>query len=518
MKITNDYDWKQDIPAFREKTAAFYAGELSKDAYKGFSGLYGSYAQKGGKASMLRLRMTGGCVTKEKLKFVADMIRKYEVKKAHFTTCQTIQLHDLEGSVAADIMEQALDVGIVTMGGGGDFPRNVTCSPLSGVEKDEYFDVLPWAKAAGEYLMGFIRAEKMPRKLKVAFSNSPSNLPHATYRDLGFAARPDGNFDVYSAGGLGNNPRFGVLVAEAVKPEDICYYIKAMWLTFRAYGNYENRGKARSRYIQESIGGAENYRKAFQEKLEEVYASGEDLKIAPEFETITKTGDGSTAEGERVLQQKQTGLYTVSWHPVGGQPDLSVLCALSDALCNMNGAEMRLAPDETAYVINLTGEEAKQILAITENNTAKTDFEASVSCIGAAVCQVGVRDSQSLLQACVKAVQEADLPKNALPKIHISGCPSSCGTHQTGAMGFRGAAKKVNGKVESAFMLFLNGCDLQGQEKMGEELGTIQESQIPEFLVILGKTVAAAGISFAEWNAAYPQGVKEIAAPFIAAE
>lgn len=194
MEIRNDQDWKQDLPAFREKTAAFYAGELSKDAYKGFSGLYGSYAQKGGKASMLRLRMTGGCVTKEKLKFIADTIRKYNLKKAHFTTCQTIQLHDLDGSIVADIMEQAMDMGIITMGGGGDFPRNVTCSPLSGVEKDEYFDVLPWAKAAGEYLMGFIRAEKMPRKLKVAFSSSPSNLSHATYRDLGFAARPDGLF------------------------------------------------------------------------------------------------------------------------------------------------------------------------------------------------------------------------------------------------------------------------------------------------------------------------------------
>ena len=74
MEIRNDQDWKQDIPAFRAKTAAFYAGELSKDAYKGFSGLYGSYAQKGGKASMLRLRMTGGCVTKEKLKSLKNMI------------------------------------------------------------------------------------------------------------------------------------------------------------------------------------------------------------------------------------------------------------------------------------------------------------------------------------------------------------------------------------------------------------------------------------------------------------
>ena len=223
MEIRNDHNWKEDIPAFREKTAAFYAGELSKDAYKGFSGLYGSYAQKGGKASMLRLRMTGGCVTKEKLKFIADTIRTYNLKKAHFTTCQTIQLHDLQQEELCRIMEDALDVGIVTMGGGGDFPRNVMCSPLSGVEADEYFDVRPWAEAAGEYLMTFINAEKMPRKLKVCFSNSPKNIPHATYRDLGFVATKEGKFDVYSAGGLGNHARFGVKVAEAVEPEMILY-------------------------------------------------------------------------------------------------------------------------------------------------------------------------------------------------------------------------------------------------------------------------------------------------------
>ena len=199
---------------------------------------------------MLRLRMTAGRVTKEKLRFVADSIRGYKVSKAHFTTCQTIQFHDLGPEAVCGIMEQALDAGIVTMGGGGDYPRNVMCSPLSGVEQDEYFDVLPWAEAAGAYLMNFIKAKKMPRKLKVGFSNSPKNLTHATYRDLGFVAREDGKFDVYSAGGLGNNPRFGVKVAEAVLPEDICYYIKAMWLTFTAYGDYENRGRARTRYMQ----------------------------------------------------------------------------------------------------------------------------------------------------------------------------------------------------------------------------------------------------------------------------
>ena len=58
-------------------------------------------------------------------------------------------------------------------------------------------------------------------------------------------------------------------VAENVEPSQILYYVQAMVNTFLAYGNYENRGKARTRYMQEKLG-SEGYVKAFLEKLEEV--------------------------------------------------------------------------------------------------------------------------------------------------------------------------------------------------------------------------------------------------------
>ncbi len=74
------------------------------------------------------------------------------------------------------------------------------------------------------------------------------------------------------------------------------------------------------------------------------------------------------------------------------------LCALADTIRDMDEVEMRLAPDETAYIINLTGTEAEKVLAVTMD-TAETLFETSVSCIGASICQVGVRDSQALLAA-----------------------------------------------------------------------------------------------------------------------
>lgn len=514
MKKIDPQTWKEDLGEFREKTDQFYGGEMDKGAYKGFSGGYGSYAQRGGKASMLRLRMPGGRLTKEKLAFVADSIEKHQVDKVHLTTCQTIQLHNLQPEALYDIMERALDYGIVTRGGGGDFPRNAMVSPLSGVERGEYFDVMPYAEAAGEYLMSFIKAEKMPRKLKVGFSNGPANAPHATFRDLGFAARADGTFDVYSAGGLGNNPKFGLLVAEAVEPSKILYYICAMRDTFLAYGNYENRGKARTRYMQDTLG-AEGYVKAYREKLQAVFDSGEDLDLSLTMPVVTKTGDGTAAEGRRVIPQKQEGLYAVEYHPIGGCPAPGKFRELYEVIKDMEAAELRIAPDETLYVINLTGKEAEQVQKATEDG-AQTLFETSVSCIGASICQVGVQDSQKLLGKCLVAVREAGIADGALPVIHISGCPSSCGTHQTGEIGFHGGVKMIDKKPYPAFTLHVNGCDIQGQERMGESVGVMLAEKIPAFLVELGKKVAASGLSYSEWKKEHLEEVKELAEGYLA--
>ena len=507
-------EWKKEIPEFKEKTLQFYNGEMKKADYKGFSGKFGSYAQKDGKSSMLRLRMAGGRLTKTKLKFIAEKIEKHQVNKAHLTTCQTVQLHNLQPEAIFDIMEDALDVGIVTMGGGGDFPRNTMVSPLSGVEKGEYFDVLPYAEATADYLLGFINAEKMPRKLKVCFSSSPSNVPHATFRDLGFVARPDGKFDVYSAGGLGNNPRFGLKVAEAIDPEKVLYYVCAMRNTFISYGNYEQRGKARTRYMQETLG-EEGYIKAYQEKLEEVFAEGENLDISATATEVSKTGDGSTVSGNHIVEQKQDGLYAVEYHPIGGCPKPEMLTAIRDAIQDMDQVELRLAPDETVYIVNCTGKEAEQIRSLIEPDNASNLFESSVACIGSSICQVGVRDSQRLMHTLAAASKEWNFADGVLPRIHISGCPSSCGTHQIGRIGFRGGMRKVDGKPVSALVLFVNGSELEDGARFGEQIGTILEEEIPSFLKDLGEEISASGSDFETWYEAHPDRLKEIAAPYL---
>ena len=529
-------EFKEDLKDFREMTEKFYAKEVSVKDYKGFSGGFGSYAQRGGEASMLRLRMPGGRITKEKLKFLVDAITAYDVRRVHLTTCQTVQFHDLGMKAVCDIMEQAMEVGIVTRGGGGDFPRNVTVSPLSGVEQGEYFDVLPYAERVGDYLMGMIKTVKLPRKLKVGFSNSPANVAHATFRDLGFTAKENGRFDVYSAGGLGNNYKMGVKVAEDVKPEEVLYYVEAMVRTFTTYGNYESRAKSRTRYMQETLG-VEGYKKAYQEKLIEVKAEFKDSLLIKES-SVSSEREGNTEESvvsikeqesplknvtaypqaesasERVITQKQAGLYAVAYHPIGGMVPAQKFEEIYEVIKNAVKAEVRVAPDETLYIINLNAQQAEKIHKITADG-AKNLFETSVSCIGSTVCQIGLRDSQSLLASIVEAVEPYHFADGVLPRIHISGCPSSCGTHQIGKLGFRGASKSVNGKAEPAFAFYVNGQDTQGEERFGEEWGVMLATDIPKFFVKLGTVISEEKVSYEQWYKKNMDTLKNIAEPYL---
>lgn len=500
-------EFREDLKEFHEMTKKFYQKEINVAQYKGFSGGFGSYAQRGGTASMLRLRFAGGEITKEQLLFIAESIEKYSISLAHLTTCQSVQLHNLSEAQVCALIEEAFDHGIISRGGGGDFPRNVMCSPLSGVQKEEYFDVLPYAKEAADYLLGFIKKVKLPRKLKVCFSNCKENVTHATFRDLGFVARENGRFDVYSAGGLGRNPRMGALVASDVEPSKILYYIKAMIDTFVAHGNYENRAAARTRFMQETLG-TEGYIKAYQEKLAQVLAV-EDLDIQISVSEITKQGDGTTIRHPRAIAQKQEGLYTVSYHPIGGNPKPEFFRSLYDTILPMEDVTLRVSPDEGLYIINLTASEAEKILALTDDS-AQTLFETSVACIGASICQVGARDSQSLLNACVERVRKENFADGVLPKIHISGCPSSCSAHQIAPLGFRGGVKQTPDGPKPAFAVFESGCELQGKEAFGEDLCVMLESEIPEFLADLGKEITSRNTTYDQFAAEHRDVFMEI--------
>lgn len=491
--------FRGEIEDFKGTIASFDKGEIDRKAYKGVSGGLGSYAQRDPSKHMLRLRLPGGRLTLERLKFLADTVEREKVGRMKLTTCGTVQLHDLPADQVPAIMEGAIACGIYTKGGGGDNPRNVMASPLSGVEPGEAFDVIPYAEAVTKYLLSICRGIKMPRKLKIAFCNGVDDCVHSAFRDMGFLAQPDGTFALRIAGGLGAaRPSMGVLVEEHVDPKDVLYYVRAMVDTFCAHGNYENRARARTRYMQDTLG-PEGLKEEFLKNVAARKAEGGlDLTgLEAPVHHVCLDG-GEKLPSRRAIPQKQPGMFAVKYHPIGGLLPVEKPGELY-ALLKDTGAEIRVAPHETLYIINLDSDQAEKVLAATEDG-ARSKFECSVACIGAATCQQGVRDSQAVLRTLVEAVRAAGIPNRALPKICISGCPSSCAAHQAGAMGFQGGVKLVDKKPEPAFKMSLSGTDQLGQARFGREVGAVLEKDLPALLVELGQAVAAAGQTWEQWS------------------
>ena len=484
----------KETELFEEKIRAFEAGEIDRKTFKGISGRFGCYAQRE-KGYMLRLRFPGGRISKEHLTFLGEKTREYPLRLMKITTCQTIQVHNLSASQTVSLMREALCQGIITIGGGGDNPRNVMASPLSGADRREAFDVLPYAEAVSDYLLDRMTELHLPRKLKVAFSNTEENLTHANMRDLGFIANADGTFSVYCAGGLGPNPKMGVLVEDHGRPEDVSLYVSAMLRLFTRYGDYKVRAKSRSRYLQDTLG-EEGVKKEYLRCLAEVKKEEMPRPVYCS-RPICKTGD-SEIEGSRIFPQKQPGLYGVSYHPIGGcltQKNIMVLC---EVLKNIPDAEVRLSPDGTMYLLHLTAKEVPRILEATEGG-GENLFETSTSCIGVPICQQGLGCSQWLLARCIERIQKENFSDGVLPRIHISGCPSGCGAHQAASLGFMGCRKKVQKETVPAFRVFINGQAQEPGSRIGREAGCLAEEVIPEFLAELGKTIQKSHKSFEEW-------------------
>jgi sulfite reductase beta subunit-like hemoprotein len=489
-----------EIPAFRAKGHQFLNKEMSKMDFKHASGGMGVYAHRDGQNFMIRLRVASGILNLEQLKLVQYFAKKYNLDKIHLTTRQAIQLHGLTIDEVCDIMEEGIHKDMYTRGGGGNFPRNVAISPLSGVDPEEAFDVTPYATKVNEHFMSKITTYKLPRKLKVSFSSSPKDASNATINDLGFlAVKKDGKeyFKVYLAGGMGKNPIKAAEYDELIEPKDVLYHVEAMTNLFMAEGDYENKNKARIRYILMRMG-EEAFLECYKKHLKEVKEKCNfDLNVTQKV--YNKEGKSIDIEDNRLFKQKQDGLYSVYVHPVGGQLKVSDLDNIIDTIKDIDDVEIRIAMSESFYIRNLNGEEAKKVLDITKDITGRYKIQQSTACIGVPICQMGIAESQDALHEILAYLDEKNYTSDSLPRIHISGCNNSCGTHQVAPIGFAGKKKRVNDKTEDAFELHIGGCAGEGKTKLGKIYGDILRKDAPSLLYDISISIDNSNLEFYEY-------------------
>lgn len=476
----------EQIEILKKQGEQFLNNEMPMHDFKKASGRFGIYAERGGKSFMNRIKAPSGIFDKSKLDFIENLIKKYNITSIHATTRQAIQFHNLSLDNVVEIFKQCLENDIYNYGSGGNFPRNVTSSPLSGIEKDEAFDVTPYANYATDYFLKRMDTYVLPRKIKVNFSNSDSNLSVVTLTDLGFLAVKKDNqkyFKVFVAGGLGKSPQVALELPYLIKPTEILYYIDALVELFKENGNYENRNKARIRYILQEKGNEEFL------KLYESYIQKSKLKDLAVEEVdeidIPEANNGDLEENNNIIQQKQKGRYTIKIKPIGGiiksEDFINILNFIKNA-DSYQYINIIASMEESFYITNLDAKEAIKLLEICKHFNQTTKISQSISCIGVPVCQIGLAESQTLLNSILSHFKEKNLNKDLLPKIHISGCGNSCSRHQSAMIGFFGKRKMIDGKISDAYELSIDGSFEKNNTRLGKSICDIDAKKIPLFL------------------------------------
>ena len=489
-----------EIEGFRALGHKFLDGELSVPEFKHASGGMGVYAERNKKSFMIRLRTSSGITDINQMKWLCNMAERHGLEKIHLTTREAIQYHNLSIDGVCEIMREALEHDVYSRGAGGNYPRNVAMSPLAGVDKFEAFDVTPYALAVNKHFIKQINTYKLPRKIKVSFSSSNMDSGHCNITDLGFLAVVKDNkkyFKVYLGGGLGRNSKIGIEYDELVDPSEVLDYVDAMISLFIKEGDYENKNKARIRYILERMG-KDDFIKCYKEHLK-IIKEKENLKLEVLSKEYNKKGKEIDVDHQRLYEQKQKGLYSVYFHPIGGQIYLKDLNMILEALDKIDDAQIRLTMTEGMYLRNLNGEEAKKMLELTQDLGGETHLEQSVSCIGVPICQIGIVESQKTLNSIIDYFKEKGYKKDVLPRVHISGCGNSCGIHEAALIGFTGTRKKVDGNLEDAFELHINGSFEDRKARLGKVYGCILAKEVPEFLYELALLLEKRNINFHDY-------------------
>jgi sulfite reductase (ferredoxin) len=500
------YKIPDNLPSELEELDSYIAryqrGEIDAATLKVRRVPFGCYEQREDGTYMVRIRTTGGALTPHQLRTIAEISARYGSESIHITTRQEFQVHDVALGNVLPVMRELLQVGLAARGGGGNTVRNVLISPEAGVGFDEVFDPSPYAFALASRLIAEPDSWLLPRKFKIAFSNSPADTSYAEFNDLGFVAQiREGNkgFKVYVAGGLGTKPQVGHLLHEFAPAEDVYVITTAIKRLFDKHGNRKNRHAARLRFLWNTFG-EERFRQLYEEQLQLVRAGSpaalliEDVPQSSTLPPFPPAEDRSAEFAqwrERFVElQPQPGLVSVSVPVFLGNLTNEHAIRLAEFLELLGNYVLRAAFGQNLRLRNIPESYLPNVFhvvrKISELASAPRLLGNSISCTGADTCKLGICLSKGALSATVERLRESALDLNGIPdfRLNLSGCPNTCGQHMLADLGFFGnVGRKKNEQQMFPSYAVVAGAEIgEGKARLARQIDRVSARDLPAFV------------------------------------
>ncbi|MEM7794191.1 MAG: ferredoxin--nitrite reductase [Cyanobacteria bacterium P01_C01_bin.118] len=409
---------------------------------------------------MLRLRMPHGLITSEQMRVLAEVVQRYgDDGSADITTRQNLQLRGVHLEDIPDIFSRMHAVGLTSMQSGMDNVRNITGSPVAGLDANELIDTRELVQAVQDMITnkgeGNYDFTNLPRKFNIALEGSTDNSVHAEINDIAFVP-------AYKNGALGFNVLVGGFFSSSrcaaaipldvwVPPEkeDVVELCRAILTVYRDNGSRGNRQKTRLMWLIDEWGLAK-----FRTEVEN--SVGKILATAAEEDAL----DSEKRDHVGVFQQKQEGLNYIGLHIPVGRLQADQMYDLARVAEVYGSGDIRLTVEQNVIIANVPDNKLAIFLAESIVQTfpiqPSTLVRSLVSCTGAQFCKFALVETKMPALALARRLDsELDIPEPV--RMHWTGCPNSCGQPQVAQIGMMGTKTRKDGKMVPAVDIYMGG-------------------------------------------------------------
>jgi sulfite reductase (ferredoxin) len=440
---------------------------------------------------MMRVRTPNGFLTSAMVRRITDISDTYARSSIDITNRQNFQLHWLRIEDIPTIWESLAEVGWTSMGACGDNPRTVTGCPLAGVEHDELIDASPIVKAVDAHLNGNPAYGNLPRKFKITITGCQHWCSYPEINDIGVTAvrRADGvvGFHVRVGGGLSTRPHLAVLLPAFVHPEQVPQVVETITEIFRDSDELRvNRAKARMKFLFINHGWTG-----------ESFLAEVERRLGYKLDELAEEHppEGHYRDHLGIQPQKQTGLSYAGYTVVSGRISTEQLRGLAAIADEFGDGSLRLSAMQNILITNVPNERTAELLERSRALGVALDgspFQrGTASCTGSEYCKLAITETKLFSIRLAQELEERLPGFTDTVKLHVAGCPNSCGQHPIADVGLQGVLLNQGGKQVEGFDFFVGG-GLGKNSTLGHRVGfRAPADDVPEALERLFSTYVA---------------------------
>lgn len=425
---------------------------------------WGLYTQGDGRGTrgdavpyfMMRVRTPNGLLTAEQVRTIAGVSDRYARGSIDITNRQNFQLHWLRIEDIPAVWDELSRVGWTSMGSCGDNTRTVTGCPLAGVEGDEILDASPYALAVDQFLNGNAEYANLPRKFKITVTGCAHWCTYPEINDIGVTAVRRGDqvgFHIRVGGGLSTRPHLAQRLDAFVHPHQLLDVVTAIAAIFRDSDELRlNRAKARMKFLFVTHGWTA-----------ERFLAGIERRVGYRLEPAV--AEPLPPDGYRdhvgIHRQKQPGLSYAGFSVLAGRITTGALARIAELADRFGDGTIRTTATQNILVLNIPEHElpafTRQAAEIDPPLHGSPFQRGTLSCTGSEFCKLAITETKRFSIGLAQEMERRLPGFGEQVKVHVAGCPNSCGQHWIADVGLQGVLLEERGEKVEGFDFFVGG-------------------------------------------------------------